>query len=560
MRPARILSLAAPLIATPAWAAEAVPASTLSALRQDLPSLGIGFVLLGFGLAAGAVALARRRSGDPTLLYFSVLCSLYAVRLLCDVHAAEILFSPPELAWQKLINVLTYLMPVPALLFFERVIGRGWRSSLYRLGQLLVILAVLAVPLEIVSPSPGVLLGPYRILVIVAMVVTLANLFAPGRERSPDLRLLRAGFLVLGVFALYENLSGMGFISSRANLEPVGFLFFVGGLGAIAARRVFGAQEKLAAIRQELETARTIQSSILPGEPPRIDGLNLAARYVPASEVAGDFYDFLPGEGRRVGILIADVSGHGVPAALVASMLKVAVAAQASQADSPAKVLSGINQIFHGKLRNQFITALYVFLDLEAGRLTAASAGHPRPLVWRKREGRVEELPLGGTVIGRLRRAGYEEVAVDLNAGDRLLLFTDGIPEALGPGGEAFGEERLRDFLARRASLSAEGIAGALLEEVAAWTGRAAAFDDDLTLVAVEVRGGVDSRWRPLGSVARTASVLPSEASPPGPLSVTGEGEKSKKRQMCSSPSPVRERGPGGEASEGRTVRSPQAN
>ena len=482
MRPARLLPPVLFVLAAPVQA-EAVPGA-VQALRRDLPSLGIGFVLLGFGLAAGAVAVARRRSGDLTLPYFAVLCSLYAVRLLCDVDAMEILFSLPQPAWQKLIDVLTYLIPVPAFLFFASVIGRGWRSSLFRLGQVLVVLAAVAIPLEIAWPSPGVLLGPYRILVIVAVVVALANLFAPGRERSPDLRLLRLSFLVFGGFALAENLRGMGLMPWPANAEPAGFLIFVGGLGTIAARRVFGAQERLAAIHQELETARRIQASILPGEPPHSEGLSIAARYVPASEVAGDFYDFLPGEGRRVGILIADVSGHGVPAALVASMLKVAVAAQAVHAASPARVLSEINQIFHGKLRNQFITALYVFIDLEAGRLTAASAGHPRPLLWRSHEERVEELPLGGTVIGRLRRAGYEEVSVDLEAGDRLLLFTDGIPEALGLGGEAFGEERLRALLARRASLSTEAIAEDLLAEVAAWR-RAATFEDDLTLVVV---------------------------------------------------------------------------
>jgi len=468
-------------------AAEAAPPAALAVVKQDIAAAAIGFLLLGLGLAAGAVAWARRRTGDPTLLYFAILCSLYAVRLLCDLETVRILYAPPERAWQKLIDVLTYVMPVPAMLFFERIIGRGWRSSIYRLGQLLTVLAVVAIPLEIFSSSPGLLLGPYRLLVVAALLATLATLFAPGRERSADVRLLRMSFLIFGVFALYENLSGMALVRWHENLEPLGFLCFVGGLGSIAARRVFDNQERLAAIRQELETARRIQASILPGEAPRIAGLEIAARYVPASEVAGDFYDFLAGEGRRVGILIADVSGHGVPAALVASMLKVAVAAQASHAASPAQVLGGINQIFHGKLRNQFITALYVFIDLEAGRVTAASAGHPRPLVWRQVEGRVEELPLGGTVIGRLRRAAYEEVSIELTEGDRLLLFTDGFPEALGPGGEAFGEERLRSFLARQASRSAEDIAQALLAEAAAWTGQAAGFDDDLTLVAVAV-------------------------------------------------------------------------
>jgi serine phosphatase RsbU (regulator of sigma subunit) len=332
------------------------------------------------------------------------------------------------------------------------------------------------------------MIGPYNWLVIAALAVTVANVFAPGRERTPDLRLLQVSLGVFGVFVLFENLRGLGLIRSGMNLEPLGFLFFVGCLGAIAARRVFGAQERLASIRQELETARSIQASILPGAPPRIEGLGLAARYVPASEVAGDLYEFLPGEGRRVGLLISDVSGHGVPAAMVASMLKVAVAAQAIHVESPAKVLSGINRIFHGKLHRQFITALYLFLDLEAGRLTAASAGHPRPLLWRRREAKVEELPLGGTVIGRLRPAEYQDISLDLEAGDRLLLFTDGIPEALGSGGEAFGEERLRAFLAHRSALGAEAIAEELLKEVAAWRG-AASFDDDLTLVVVEIAG-----------------------------------------------------------------------
>lgn len=462
---------------------------TMAALRQGVPAAAIGFMLLGLGLAACAVALARRRSGDPTLAYFSILCSIYAVRMLCSIHATEILYTLPQPAWQMGIDILTYLIPVPTVLFFERVIGRGWRSSIRWMWQLHAALAAVAIPLEVVSSSPGVLMVPYRWLVITSLLVALANLFAPGREPGPDLRLLRASSLVLGLFVIYQNLGYMELTPWQANLEPVGFLVYVCGLGAIAARRVFESQERLAAIGQELETARSIQRSILPGEAPHITGLGVAARYVPASEVAGDFYDFLPVEGRRLGILIADVSGHGVPAALVASMLKVAVAAQASHAASPAKVLSGINAIFHGKLRNQYITALYLFLDAETGWLTAASAGHPRPLLWRHREARVEELLLSGTVIGRLRPAEYKEISVPVEPGDRLLLFTDGIPESLGPGGEAFGEERLRTFLAGRASLSAEAIAEDLLAEADAWRG-GTSLDDDLTLLVVALTAG----------------------------------------------------------------------
>ncbi len=462
-----------------------------AALRHDVLSAPIGFLLLGLGLAAGALGLARRKSGDPALLYFSLFTSLYALRLLAESETVQILYAPPELAWRKLLDALTFVLPVPGFLFFERVIGRGWRSSMHRVWQLYAALALVAVPWEIVSSStPAVLFGIYRVLVLVTITVTLANLFTPGQPADRDLWLLRASFLVLGAFVILENLRALGLTPWRDNAEPVGFLIFNCGLGVIAARRIFDTQERLASIRQELETARRIQQSILPEEVPRIAGLDLAARYVPAAEVAGDFYDFLPAEGRRTGLLIADVSGHGVPAALVASMLKVAAAAEIPHASSPARVLSEMNQIFHGKLRNQFITAFCVFLDLETGRITWSGAGHPPALLWRGREGKVEELAPGGPVMGRLGRALYDETSLPLEPGDRLLLFTDGIPEALSPAGEPFGDERLQALLAAHAPQTAEQIAEALLARLAEWTGRSAAFEDDLTFVVAGVTAG----------------------------------------------------------------------
>lgn len=478
-------ALGCALLAAPVRADEVETVRT--ALRHDVPSVPIGFVLLGASLAAGLLFLARRRNGDPSLLYFSLASGLYALRQLAETQTVQFLYSPPQPAWAKLIDIITYLLPVPAFLFFERVIGPGRWSSIRRFWQLHAALAFVAVPWEIASPRPGVLLRVYSILALVGLAVTAANTFAPRKEVDLDVWLLRGAVSVLAVFITYENLRGMGLLPGQDNLEPVGFLLFNAGLGLIAARRIFSSQEHLASIRQELETARRIQQSILPEAPPRIAGLDLAARYVPATEVAGDFYDFLPGEERRTGLFIADVSGHGVPAALVASMLKVAVAAEAPHAASPARVLSEMNQIFHGKLKNQFITAFCAFLDLEAGRVAWAGAGHPPALLWRQQEGRVEELAPGGPVMGRLRRAAYSETSLPLGPGDRLLLFTDGIPEALSPAGEPFGDPRLQDFLARHASLPPERIADALLARMAEWTGRNSGFEDDLTLVVAGV-------------------------------------------------------------------------
>lgn len=477
------------LLSLPAAVPEVSAAALRGALGRDALSAPIGFLLLGLGLAAGALAFSRRRTAEPALLYFAAFTTLYAVRVLIDSDTLELLFDLPRVGVQKALNVLTYAMLLPALLLLQRMIGPRWGPAVRRLWQASLVLVAVAVPWEIASATPGRLLVVERVLALLTVAAATAALFSSRLERGSDLRVLRGSFLVAGVFVVLENLRALGLVPWRENAESVGILVLIGGLGWVAARRVFASEENLAAIRQELETARRIQAAILPEAPPRLPGVDLAVRYVPAAEVAGDFYEFLPGEGRRVGVVVADVSGHGVPAALVASMLKVAVAAEAEHAASPGRLLSAINRIFHGKLKSQFITAASFYLDLEQGRLTYASAGHPPALHWRARENRVEELAQGGLVLGRLRLADYAEASVPLGPGDRVLLFTDGIPEALGPAGEPLGEESLRELLAEHATAGAEEIAGAVIARVAGWTGRQSGFDDDLTLVVAAVEG-----------------------------------------------------------------------
>ena len=142
-----------------------------------------------------------------------------------------------------------------------------------------------------------------------------------------------------------------------------------GALGYLAARHVIGAELSLAALRQELDTARRIQEAILPPGPPNAPRLAVAARYLPMTEVAGDLYDFAELEDGRTGVLVADVSGHGVAAALVSSMTKVAFQAQAAHHDDPARVLAGMNRMLGTRLDGKFVTAAYICLDAAEGTL-----------------------------------------------------------------------------------------------------------------------------------------------------------------------------------------------
>ena len=245
--------------------------------------------------------------------------------------------------------------------------------------------------------------------------------------------------------------------------------------------------QQLATIQKELETARQIQLSILPAEVPKFSDLDIAARYIPMTAVAGDFYDFIQVGEKQLGVLVADVSGHGMPAALIASMLKIALAAQVANAADPAKVLAGLNQALCGKFQHHFVTAAYVFVDLGKQTLTYAGAGHPPLLVWGGPNEGVREVEENGLFLGRFPWATYSSVDLSFGQGSWALLYTDGIPETTDPSGEEFSTGGFRQFLKSDESSSADQFADRLLHKLSAWAarGEGAELDDDITVVSL---------------------------------------------------------------------------
>jgi phosphoserine phosphatase RsbU/P len=241
-------------------------------------------------------------------------------------------------------------------------------------------------------------------------------------------------------------------------------------------------------INNELEMAREIQLSILPHEIPKIRGLDIAARYIPMSSVAGDFYDFIIVDEKHIGILIADVSGHGLPAALIASMLKFALAAQSQHAFDPTRVLTGLNQSLCGKFKHHFVTAAYVFVDMEKNSMTYAGAGHPPLLLWRTSKGSVSEVLENGLLLGLFPEATYSLVEIPLEAGDKAVLYTDGILETRSPSEQEFGLDVFKGFLESNHNLNADTFADSLLDELSNWSEhpRGSGQEDDITLLAID--------------------------------------------------------------------------
>ena len=241
---------------------------------------------------------------------------------------------------------------------------------------------------------------------------------------------------------------------------------------------------QLTSIRTELETARQIQLSILPREAPALPGIDIAAHYSPMTSVAGDFYDFIKVDDHRFGTLVADVSGHGMPAALISSMLKIAFAEQAEAAEDPARLLSGLNQTLCGKFKGHFVTAAYVFIDTEKKILRYAGAGHPPMLMRTNFNGAARELVENGLFLGSFPFAQYSAIEVPFQPGDWVFLYTDGVLEMNNANEEEFGIERLKLFLEMNGQQPARKFLEATLSELSQWSaGREP--EDDLTLLAI---------------------------------------------------------------------------
>jgi len=289
------------------------------------------------------------------------------------------------------------------------------------------------------------------------------------------------------LFVVHANLLGLKILTGQ-NVEFLGFLVFVACLGYVSAYRTFANEERLLAINKELEIARRIQSSTLPQSVPTLRGLEIAARYVPMSAVAGDFYDFLSVDEKRVGILVADVTGHGVPAALIASMLKVAFAGQAAHAHDPARVLAGLNRSLCGKFEEHFVTAAYLFVDLEKSLLRYSAAGHPPLMLASRAAGKVREIEENGVMLGMFPEAAYSSMEIRVGPGDRCLLYTDGVLEAKNAAQEEFGKPRCKEFLETQRDIPAARFANALIDSIARFSGHNSgrAQEDDITLLVLD--------------------------------------------------------------------------
>ncbi len=255
----------------------------------------------------------------------------------------------------------------------------------------------------------------------------------------------------------------------------------------IEFRRAAISQATLASLQSELEVARRVQESLIPTAGPSIAGLDIALRYRAMEQVGGDYCDFLVPSAGTLGVFVGDVTGHGMPAALIVSLLKTAFYFQEEVADQPAVVMSSINRVLRTTIHRDFVTAAYAFIEPQRRRLVVANAGHPPLYVWRRGERELLKLRPMGRILGPFEDGGFQQTEVELRTGDRILLYTDGIPEAQSPRREVFGEGRFEAEIQELSSLSAADFADELIRRIEDWSGGGSGIEDDIALVVIDV-------------------------------------------------------------------------
>lgn len=450
----------------------------------------LGTIFLFIGVAAGCIVAIRGRVAGRTLAWFGVFSAMYGVRLFAEVQTAfSLLVGPfwpyaPQLVW-----IITYVILIPALLFWiELSFG-----TLRRFFQFMVfpasVIALAGISAMLFHQSPRRFIPYNNVLAIcLLLVLAIANVVPRiGRKYLMiQSRVSAIGTLILAAAVIHENLRTFIDLRNYPFFEPLAFALFVLSQGWVAAEKVFADERRLLSMENELTIAREIQTSILPSGVPELSRLRISAAYWPMTAVAGDFYWFIAVDPNRAGFLVADVSGHGVPAALIASMIKVATQSVVPYADDPGAVLRGLERALSGQLRDQFVSAAYLWLDTENRKALYSAAGHPPLLRWR--EGKLERIQSNGLLFGvNWECDAYPVCTMPIQPGDRFLLYTDGVTEPENAHGDSFGDIRLEQVVRDNQLRPPSELSDELLAEIRRWQPASITQQDDITLIVIDV-------------------------------------------------------------------------
>jgi phosphoserine phosphatase RsbU/P len=463
-----------------------------SLLREQLAYIISGTFFVLIGLIAFSISALRRRGGVRILFFVGLWSAMYGVNE--GLHSEAIMASLPgplRTSADAVSVVLAYLMVIAGTLSFLDLSLKGLRRLLRWLLVADAVVAVAGIGWFFVFRQGEKFLLYNNLLAAFTLAILFAVVAVPALSRQflvvSGHRVLTGGTVVFAAQALHSNLSRPFHFASPAIYSSVGFAVLLLSFGYTALKMIIGNERRLLSIQNELEIARQLQFSILPGNTPQLPKLRVAATYLPMAAVAGDFYEFVQVDQNRVGFLVADVSGHGVPAALIASMIKVAMNSVNDCATNPAEVLRRLGDILSRPACDNLISAAYLWIDTESWTARYSAAGHPPLLCWRSAEGALQRIESNGLLFGVTSGTEYPQREIPLATGDRFLLYTDGVTEPENASGESFGDRQLEQVVRDLRSRPGSELSARVLDEVRAWQSGSEMQQDDITLIVIDV-------------------------------------------------------------------------
>jgi len=339
--------------------------------------------------------------------------------------------------------------------------------SIIALNTLVLLTTVLAVAACIISIKKGYRPALFYIVAMFSVFLGICLISLRNFGMLPDIFITRYGFQVGTTVEVVLLSFALGYRFNLMRAE----------------------NQKLQLLSKEIEIARAIYRSILPAGIPAVRGMRIEALALPMDLIGGDFYEMYSGREGTLGLFLADVSGHGVPASMGAAMLKVAFAGNLHLAESPAELMKGIERTMTGRMGDQFFTATYTFIDTGKKILRHANAGHFSTLYLGKNAAEITALRPSGRAIGPFLNESFEMDELSIGTGDRVVFYTDGVIECRDPDGNVFGEKRFAGMLIDLRDRRPADVKDEVLAALYRWIAPETRLDDDCTLIIVDITG-----------------------------------------------------------------------
>lgn len=466
-----------------------------------------GFSFLLFPVSIFFFLLFVRRNKETGYLFFS-LCSLM-LSILISLQYIETLFPDIPVSSNNIFKItqtgMVWFPPLFALFFRSYVYETfsSARTILYCLPSLVMWI------LMITATERYEILAWRNYFLLLIPLYSLDILYV---SISQLLKKNRRGFLVFGGMLPIILLGFHDVLAFSLNIIESGVALFVYGIPLLllivamhlvnrfvttlndaeklntSLQQALEGEKRLLNLEEEMSIARGLQMASVPKNVPQLKHFSTAVKFEPMEKIGGDFYNFAEIDENRMGLLLADVSGHGIPAAVIAAMVQVSFNVLQPYRERPVDLLVEMNSILNKLIKDNFLTASYTLIDTMSLTITHARAGHEPLLIYRRAQNRIDSLLPRGRAIGITEELPAEKAVTSISRGDRIILYTDCIPESFNEKKEMFGMKNFEKLIIRGKNLSPDEFCNDVHAHLEEWIGGDRQFSDDFTLVVVDIQ------------------------------------------------------------------------